>query len=72
LEIHLGAWEVIMTRDAEKSKKTGAENDALVQNKKSDAHSRAEDRKQGKRGWSDVFDNLTYSTGPGDNIYVFG
>lgn len=25
-----------------------------------------------KRGWSDVFDNLTYSDGPGDNIYVFG
>lgn len=25
-----------------------------------------------KRGWSDVFDNLTYSSGPGDNIYVYG
>jgi hypothetical protein len=25
-----------------------------------------------KKGWSDIFDNLTYSSGPGDNIYVFG
>ncbi|MCK4753209.1 MAG: hypothetical protein KAS75_07165 [Planctomycetes bacterium] len=25
-----------------------------------------------KRGWNDVFDNVTYSDGPGDNIYVFG
>jgi hypothetical protein len=24
------------------------------------------------RGWKDVFDNCTYSSGPGDNIYVFG
>ena len=25
-----------------------------------------------KKGWSDVFDKLTYSSGPGDNVYVFG
>lgn len=25
-----------------------------------------------KRGWSDVLDNLDYSSGPGDNIYVYG
>lgn len=25
-----------------------------------------------KKGWSDIFDNITYSSGPGDNIYVFG
>ena len=25
-----------------------------------------------KKGWSDVFDKLTYSSGPGENIYVFG
>ena len=30
------------------------------------------EEKPAKRGWSDVFDNLTYSDGPGDNIYVFG
>ncbi len=27
---------------------------------------------ESKRGWRDVFDNLEYSDGPGDNIYVFG
>jgi hypothetical protein len=25
-----------------------------------------------RRGWRDVFDDLEYSDGPGDNIYVFG
>ena len=30
------------------------------------------DRQIKKKGWSDVFDKLTYSSGPGDNIYVFG
>lgn len=28
--------------------------------------------KSKKRGWSGVFDNVTYTNGPGDNIYVFG
>ena len=28
--------------------------------------------KDKKRGWSGVFENVTYSSGPGDNIYVFG
>ena len=37
-----------------------------------DGHLASENGKQKKRGWSDVFDNLTYSAGPGDNIYVFG
>jgi len=22
--------------------------------------------------WRDIFDNITYSSGPGDNIYVWG
>jgi len=34
--------------------------------------SRPTDRHKRKRGWSDIFDNLTYSSGPGDNIYVYG
>jgi len=25
-----------------------------------------------KRGWRDVFDLCSYSSGPGDNIYVYG
>ena len=28
--------------------------------------------KSKKRGWRGVFDNVTYASGPGDNIYVFG
>ena len=25
-----------------------------------------------KRGWSHIIDEVDYSSGPGDNIYVFG
>jgi hypothetical protein len=25
-----------------------------------------------KRGWSHIIDEVRYSSGPGDNIYVFG
>ena len=25
-----------------------------------------------KRGWSHIIDTVNYSSGPGDNIYVFG
>ena len=28
--------------------------------------------KSKKRGWNGVFESVTYSSGPGDNIYVFG
>lgn len=28
--------------------------------------------KDKKRGWSDVFHNVTYSSGPEENVYVFG
>ncbi len=28
--------------------------------------------KNKKDGWNGIFDNVTYSSGPGDNIYVFG
>jgi hypothetical protein len=30
------------------------------------------DFKPALRGWHDVFDELTYTDGPGDNIYVYG
>ena len=26
----------------------------------------------GRKGWRDILDELDYSSGPGDNIYVFG
>lgn len=34
----------------------------------------SEDRndKKIKGGWRDILDEITYSSGPGDNIYVFG
>jgi hypothetical protein len=51
--------------------------DKMLERKRSGTHNTCEkpqdsgDRNT-KRGWRDVFDNITYSSGPGDNIYVFG
>ena len=28
--------------------------------------------KSKKRDWNGIFESVTYSSGPGDNIYVFG
>jgi hypothetical protein len=39
--------------------------------KSSDKNKRSQNSNS-RKGWSDVFDKLTYSSGPGDNIYVFG
>ena len=52
--------------------------DRKLQKTKNGVHSNQEKSKATgnggtkKKGWSDIFDNLTYSSGPGDNIYVFG
>lgn len=59
-----------MERKVNKTKTTAAEKRVVV--KGISAPSKLRNAKQTKRGWSDVFDNLTYSEGPGDNIYVFG
>jgi hypothetical protein len=32
---------------------------------------RSQTNKNKKNGWSEVFEKVTYSSGPGDNIYVF-
>ena len=29
-------------------------------------------KKNKKRSWNGVFDKMNYSSGPGDNIYVYG
>ncbi|WP_455389406.1 hypothetical protein [Petrachloros mirabilis] len=60
-----------MARDVGKEKKSTT--DKVVPNDKSRERSRLpNDEKQSTRGWKDVIDNSTYSSGPGDNIYVFG
>lgn len=60
-----------MDRDGNKAKKSTVVKKAPVE-KTAERHQLASDDGKNKRGWSDVFDNLTYSNGPGDNIYVFG
>lgn len=42
----------------------------VAQNECSDGREDA-DAIQGNR-WRDVFDRLTYTNGPGDNVYVYG
>ena len=59
-----------MGREVNRPGKT--DTDKKPAGKNTNPPSEAHGKKQGKRGWSDVFDNLTYSEGPGDNIYVFG
>ena len=60
-----------MTRDTNKVKKSTpakpARNDEEIVKPQP-----AAEQQEGRSGWKDVFDNSTYSSGPGDNIYVFG
>lgn len=54
-----------------KQKRDESEKESLAKGS-ADTGTKPSEKKPAKRGWSDVFDNLTYSDGPGDNIYVFG
>jgi hypothetical protein len=60
-----------MGRDADRGRKNVPADITSTREGTEKRESPKDDRKS-KRGWSDVFDNLTYSGGPGDNIYVFG
>jgi len=60
-----------MGRDVDKAKKDAPAKTLPIEEGTEKREPSNDDGKR-KRGWSDVFDNLTYSSGPGDNIYVFG
>jgi len=60
-----------MDRDMDKGK-TGVPAKEAPTDKSAKKHQSSSDDGKRKRGWRDVFDSLTYSSGPGDNIYVFG
>ena len=60
-----------MDRDVDKVKKSAPANRVPI-DKGAEKRQPSKDDGKAKRGWRDVFDNLTYSSGPGDNIYVFG
>ncbi len=61
-----------MGRDVEKAKSADTGKKRSV-DKVGDIPSKEKHEcKESRRGWRDVFDNLEYSEGPGDNIYVFG
>jgi len=55
-----------------------AEKNEIKRNDTSKNHDNKNPRREGcpkndkKRGWSHIIDNVNYSSGPGDNIYVFG
>ena len=55
-----------------------AKNDGVINNKRAEKTktvTRTKNRRttMGKKcDWRGVFENVTYSSGPGDNIYVFG
>lgn len=60
-----------MARDTSKTKK-GTSVKAVPINKAHEKSQPSTHEKEATRGWRDVFENSTYSSGPGDNIYVFG
>jgi hypothetical protein len=60
-----------MDRNVDKAKKSVSAKKAPIDKEVQKPQASSDDGKR-KRGWSDVFDDLTYSNGPGDNIYVFG
>ncbi|MCX5646740.1 MAG: hypothetical protein NTZ17_19000 [Phycisphaerae bacterium] len=60
-----------MDRDVDKAKKSMPAK-KLPTDKSVEKRQPSSDDGKHKRGWSDVFDDSTYSNGPGDNIYVFG
>ncbi len=61
-----------MRRDVGKAKNVGTEEKRLTDKTEGASLETKHEGKENKRGWRDVFDNLEYSDGPGDNIYVFG
>jgi hypothetical protein len=60
-----------MNQDVDKAKKKVPAQKSPIDKSLEKRKPSSDDGKR-KRGWRDVFDNLTYSSGPGDNIYVFG
>jgi len=60
-----------MGRDLEKAKGVGKAKRRPV-NKADDAREPQDKCGDSRRGWRDVFDDIEYTDGPGDNIYVFG
>jgi len=60
-----------MARDTSKVKKSTTAK-VIPNDKGTERPGPSSDEKKSTRGWEDVFDNSTYSSGPGDNIYVFG
>lgn len=61
-----------MARDTNKAKKSTTAKTVSIDKETEKPLPSSGDEKKSNRGWSDVFDNSTYSSGPGDNIYVFG
>jgi len=54
-------------------KKNGTKNRKGAQRAKNGASKKKGDgTKEKKLGWNGIFESVTYSSGPGDNIYVFG
>jgi hypothetical protein len=71
VEVQSQGKERVMDRDVDKAKKSTAAKKMPIDKGPEKPQASSEDKKT-KRGWSDVLDNITYSSGPGDNIYVFG
>ena len=55
------------------AKENGTKNSKGAQRAKNRASKKNDEgTKEKKRGWNGVFESVIYSSGPEDNIYVFG
>ncbi|MDT8302290.1 MAG: hypothetical protein RQ760_12460 [Sedimentisphaerales bacterium] len=55
------------------AKNNGMEGNKKAEKTKTTTHTRNKHTSIGKKcNWKGVFESVTYSSGPGDNIYVFG
>jgi len=54
-------------------KRNGTKNSKGAQRAKNGASKKNDEgTKEKKHRWNGIFESVTYSSGPGDNIYVFG
>jgi len=65
--------DIVIKGGGKMAERKGTKNSKGAQRAKNGASKKNDEgTKKKKRGWNGVFESVTYSSGPGDNIYVFG
>ncbi|MCK4827696.1 hypothetical protein KA005_68850 [bacterium] len=65
--------DIVIKGGGKMAKENGTKNSKGAQRAKNRASKKNDEgTKEKKRGWNGVFESVIYSSGPEDNIYVFG